>query len=143
MAPTDPPRPPAPTEDPTTVAEEWLTAIKALASSGDYLLSKLIRDQLSIVSASLEPVPKVTCRLTVTTGMCNGMGNLHGGAAATICDECTAAPFALISKKGFWQYGGVSRTINMVYMHAIPDGEQVDIQGKIVSIGKRLGGFTR
>ena len=71
--------------------------------------------------------------------MCNPAGNLHGGAAATICDCCTSIPLALVRRPGLWELRGVSRTINMVYMHAIPNGEEVEVTGKVVSMGKRLG----
>ena len=33
----------------------------------------------------------------------------------------------------------MSRTLNCVYLEAIPNGEEVEIEAEIVKIGKRLG----
>ena len=140
MAPSEPRElPPYLQPDPLTVAREWLAGVIDLSKNDTFWDTRILRDHSTVIAASLEPTPRVTSRLKVTTDMCNPMGNLHGGAAATICDDCTSIPLSLVKRPGFWEYGGVSRTINMVYMHAIPDGEELEVTGEVISMGKRLG----
>ncbi|KAI4862432.1 HotDog domain-containing protein [Hypoxylon rubiginosum] len=94
---------------------------------------------LSIVShSSSPPHPNIVFRFNVQPIHSNGLGNLHGGCASTIFDACTTLPLHLISKPGFWQYTGVSRTLNVTYLRPIPVGTSVDIKCEVLQAGRTL-----
>ncbi|KAL6896528.1 Thioesterase/thiol ester dehydrase-isomerase [Trichoderma evansii] len=84
------------------------------------------------------PHPSITFSFIVQDEHTNGLGNLHGGAAATLLDFCTSVVLALVSKPGFWQMMGVSRTLNTTYMRPIPAGMEVLMHCEILQVGKRL-----
>ena len=44
----------------------------------------------------------------------------------------------LISKRGFWEIPGVSRTLDVVYLEAVGEGEEVEVVGEVVKVGRRL-----
>ena len=92
----------------------------------------------TIVSASYTPAPRVTTRFKVTSTYCNPMGTLHGGATAMLFDNCTTVPLALARKEGFWEIASVSRTLNIAYLGAVAVGDEIEIVGELVGIGKRL-----
>ncbi|CAJ2512125.1 Uu.00g077500.m01.CDS01 [Anthostomella pinea] len=101
--------------------------------------SSTITPHLSIVSHSASlPHPNITFRLTVQPIHNNGLNNMHGGCTSTIFDLCTTMPLHLISKPGFWQWLGVSRTLNVTYLRPIPVGSIVDIECEIVQVGRKI-----
>ncbi|KAI1816609.1 Thioesterase/thiol ester dehydrase-isomerase [Poronia punctata] len=103
--------------------------------------STSIMQGLSVVSASTPSesiYPQVTFRLSVPQLMANAMGNMHGGCTSTIFDICTSVAIQLVSRPGFWQYSGVSRTLNVTYLRPVPVGTTVDIECEIVHVGQRL-----
>lgn len=97
---------------------------------------------LTLVSATVEPTPRSTSRFTVLPAFTNAKGTLHGGAAAMIFDMCTSSTMALVQGKGMegWGNGGaVSRSLNVVYLEGVKEGEEVLIESEVVKAGKRLG----
>lgn len=101
------------------------------------------RKHIVPVSASRDPMPRVTSRVTVTAELCNASGNMHGGATATIFDSCTTLAVTLVRRDGYWELPGVSRTLNVAYLKAVQEGEEVEVEAEIMSIGLRLGGLSR
>ena len=93
---------------------------------------------IQIVDASLNPQPMVKARVTITPSFCNGMGNLHGGATALIFDLVTSLPIPLIRREGFWEMIGVSRTLNVSYLDAVKEGQEVEVTGEIMKLGRKL-----
>jgi len=123
------------------MAEDPLTLVKDCVGSlhGSQNYTSLFSSILEPVGATLAPNPTTIIRLTVTPALCNTLGNFHGGAIATVFDECTTTPIALIRRNGFWMLFGVSRTLNVAYLEGASEGEEVEVESEIVRIGKRLG----
>ncbi|KAK4126640.1 Thioesterase/thiol ester dehydrase-isomerase [Parathielavia appendiculata] len=90
------------------------------------------------VSSPDAPHPSVTFSFQVQPQHCNAMNNLHGGCTATLFDFCTSTCVALVSRPGFWQYLGVSRTLSTSYLRPAPAGIRVFIECDVAQIGKRL-----
>lgn len=99
----------------------------------------LVTNHITIISASLDPVARVISRFTVAETMLNAGGNMHGGAIATIFDNCSSLPLILISKEGFWEWSGLSRSLNVVYLAAVREGELIEVEAEVVKVTKRLG----
>ncbi|KAK5657734.1 hypothetical protein OQA88_2807 [Cercophora sp. LCS_1] len=97
---------------------------------------------------SLSLFPHLTVASTTPTTMTfkftpqpihlNGLGNMHGGCIATLFDFCTSCALSLVSKPGFWNYLGVSRSINTTYLRPVPVYTEVLVECELVSVGKRL-----
>lgn len=66
------------------------------------------------------------------------MGNLHGGATALLIDMTTTLALAPISKPGFWQYAGVSRTLSVTYLRPAPVGRRIRIIAEVVQAGRTV-----
>ncbi|KAF2159417.1 hypothetical protein M409DRAFT_30167 [Zasmidium cellare ATCC 36951] len=104
---------------------------------------------LHIISASVSlPNPNppqasstlatTTFALPVVPALCNPMGNMHGGAVATLADMATTMATAPLSQRGFWEFGGVSRTLSVTYLKPVKVGGVVEVVCEVRSIGRRL-----
>jgi acyl-coenzyme A thioesterase 13 len=64
---------------------------------------------------------------------------MHGGAAGVIFDMSTTTALCPIARPGFWEFmGGVTRTLNISYLKAVPIGETVRLISRVVSVGKQM-----
>ena len=115
-------------------ARDFATTVLTMVNDDDfdYNLSRA----LTVVSASPTPKPRVLTRLTVTRAMCNTLGTLHGGAISTLFDMCTT--LALIVA-GTWEIAGVTRTLSVTCLAPVFLGEEIEIEGEVVQVGKKLG----
>jgi acyl-coenzyme A thioesterase 13 len=101
----------------------------------------LMRTHLGLVDAERFPngMAKVTFSLTVAPDLCSRSGNIHGGAVALIVDMCTTMAQAPVARPGFWEFGGVSRTLTTTYMRPIPMGTEALVVCEVLQVGKALG----
>lgn len=64
---------------------------------------------------------------------------MHGGAAGVIFDMGTTTALCPVAKPGYWEFmGGVTRSLNISYLKAVPIGTKVRISSKVVSVGKQM-----
>ncbi|SNX86963.1 related to Putative esterase C31F10.02 [Melanopsichium pennsylvanicum] len=92
--------------------------------------------QLSIISAY---PGRISATFTIGHHNLNRLGTLHGGCIATLTD--TIGSLAIASK-GLYSTG-VSTDINTTYVKSAGgNGDTVNIQGHVISMGKTLA-FTR
>ena len=125
--------------DPTHTPHERLLGFISLVSNPNYHgheapVFRLLRS----IHSTLTPSLIVTARLTIPASFCQGIGSMHGGATATIFDVVTTLPFVLIWRKDFWALMGVSRGLSVTYLEAVREGDEVEVEGEVVSLGKRL-----
>lgn len=75
-------------------------------------------------------------QLTISTYYGNINGVMHGGAAGVIFDMLTTVALAPLSKHGYWDFlGGVTRSLNISYLRAIPIGTTIRLNSEVVQAG--------
>ncbi|KAJ5273210.1 hypothetical protein N7478_008335 [Penicillium angulare] len=94
--------------------------------------------QLRFESASRGPPAKVSFTFTIAPSLCNTLGNLHGGCAATLVDVLSTTILLGVSQPGKFGFGGVSRNLKLTYLRPVPMGSQARMVCEIVHVGKRL-----
>lgn len=93
--------------------------------------------QVQLVSYSL-PLRQTIYRLTVPVGLCNKDANLHGGAVSTLLDNLSSTALYTISKPGFWDNQGVSRSLYVVFHRPVPAGSKARIVCSVVNAGRKM-----
>lgn len=84
------------------------------------------------------PHPAASFLFTIKREHCNNMGTLHGGCTATLFDICTTLPLAFVTRPGFWDMLGVSRTLSISYLSAARVGDEVVIECELLQVGSKL-----
>lgn len=74
----------------------------------------------------------------VVPELCNPMKNMHGGAVSLVADMATTMAAAPAAVKGFWEFGGVSRTLGVTFLSPVLMGSVMEVECKLLSVGKRL-----
>lgn len=64
---------------------------------------------------------------------------MHGGAAGVIFDMSTTVALCPVARPGFWEFmGGVTRSLNISYLKAVPIGTTVRLVSRVMSVGKQM-----
>ncbi|KAJ5025801.1 HotDog domain-containing protein [Bipolaris maydis] len=99
---------------------------------------------MHVISASRNDVEgkgneaEATFELEVIPQLCNPMNNMHGGAMALLVDMTTTMAGAPISRQGWWEFGGVSRTLSVTYVRPALLGTTVAVTCVLRSVSSRL-----
>ncbi|TVY33624.1 hypothetical protein LOCC1_G008399 [Lachnellula occidentalis] len=109
-----------------------------IARSKNYTgFDRHVMDTVQIIDAS--PEGTVSFDLLIDERYSNLNGVMHGGAAGVIFDMCTTTALGPLAKPGFWDFlGGVTRSLNISYLRAIPIGTTVRINSKVIQAGRTM-----
>lgn len=94
--------------------------------------------QVEFVSYS-EELHQTVYRLTVPVALCNKDANLHGGAASTLLDNLSSTALFTVSKSGFWDNLGISRSLYVIFHRPIPAGSKIRVVCSVVAAGRKMG----
>ncbi|CAN8104581.1 unnamed protein product [Discula destructiva] len=93
--------------------------------------------------AHLPPPPNTSIVSTCTSKLFIGKeygnfnGVLHGGAAGVIFDMLTTIALGPVARPGFWVFlGGVTRTLNISYLKAVPINTTVIVHAYCYQVGR-------
>jgi len=119
--------------------ERLISMLQAYVSDPDYhgWDAQLVRDDYTFVTVDDE-VGATAIEAEIKPYMCNGAGNLHGGAAATIMDNLTSTALMVLSRPGKMEYGTVTRNLAVTILRPVKMGTRVRIESEVVSVGKTL-----
>ncbi|KAF1998939.1 thioesterase family protein-like protein [Amniculicola lignicola CBS 123094] len=96
-----------------------------------------VMENLKIVDAGMDG--SVVYDLHISPNFSNLNDVMHGGAAGVIFDMATTTALCPIARPGYWEFmGGVTRTLNISYLRAVPINTNVRISSKVVSAGKQM-----
>lgn len=76
--------------------------------------------------------------LDVVPGLCSPMERMHGGAMALLVDMATTMAAAPISSEGWWEFGGVSRTLSVTYLRPTMMNTTIVVECVVRGIGANL-----
>ncbi|KAF2811097.1 uncharacterized protein BDZ99DRAFT_462376 [Mytilinidion resinicola] len=81
----------------------------------------------------------VAFELEITEPYSNLNDVMHGGAAGVIFDMATTSALCPLARPGYWEFmGGVTRTLNLSYLKAVPIGTTVRLESKVLQVGRQM-----
>ncbi|KAJ4302804.1 hypothetical protein N0V90_001695 [Kalmusia sp. IMI 367209] len=96
-----------------------------------------VMNNLKIVDAALDG--SVDYELHISPHFINLNDVMHGGAAGVIFDMATTLALCPVAQPGYWEFfGGVTRSLYISYLKAVPIDITVRISTKVVSVGKQM-----
>ncbi|KAH7074765.1 thioesterase family protein-like protein [Paraphoma chrysanthemicola] len=96
-----------------------------------------VMENLKLVDAGLDG--SVSYEMTMTPNFSNLNNVMHGGAAGVIFDMSTTTALCPIARPGAWEFmGGVTRSLNISYLKAVPIGSKVRLNSRVVGVGKQM-----
>ncbi|KAF2854304.1 thioesterase family protein-like protein [Plenodomus tracheiphilus IPT5] len=96
-----------------------------------------VMENLELIHAELDG--SVVYDLYIAPNFSNLNNVMHGGAAGVIFDMSTTTALCPIARPGFWEFmGGVTRSLNISYLKAVPIGTHVRLNSRVVSVGKQM-----
>lgn len=108
--------------------------------AGRIWLEHLIRDDPCFDHTALQGIKdiktshgRLTCTLPVEPRVQNRYGTLHGGCTATLVDTVGSAALVTMSLRS-----GVSLSISVNYISAMPGGEDAEIDARVVKVGQSI-----
>ncbi|EED14824.1 conserved hypothetical protein [Talaromyces stipitatus ATCC 10500] len=126
-------------QDVTNAVESFIELYKQLVLEQNFkgYDTKLLTQDLRFIDA--EPSGSSSWEMAADETWCNMNGVLHGGAYGVIFDMCTAITMQTISRPGYWEFlAGVTRTLNISYLKAIPLGTTIRINCQVEQHGKTM-----
>ncbi|KAJ9663925.1 hypothetical protein H2201_005407 [Coniosporium apollinis] len=111
--------------------------IAATRPSGHLDFDHEVMKSVKLIDAG--PEGSVVYELLITPSFSNLNDVMHGGAAGVIFDMCTTTALCPLASPGFWEFmGGVTRTLNISYLKAVPIGTTVRINSVVMQAGKTM-----
>ncbi|KZM21820.1 uncharacterized protein EKO05_0003135 [Ascochyta rabiei] len=96
-----------------------------------------VMKNMKIVDAG--PEGSAEFELYIAPNFSNLNNVMHGGAAGVIFDMSTTTALCPVARPGFWEFmGGVTRSLNISYLKAVPIGTTVRLVSKVASVGKQM-----
>ncbi|XP_030551417.2 acyl-coenzyme A thioesterase 13 [Rhodamnia argentea] len=110
---------------------------KAAGGDGDDKLPPRLFESLVMSGLRLDLVEpgRIVCSMTVPPRLLNAGNFLHGGATATLVDVVGSAVMFTVGAP----LTGVSVEINVSYLDAAFLDEEVEIEAKVLRVGKAVG----
>lgn len=99
-------------------------------------LGRPLHARSSPPTMQLRPRPQTPFEVSIDPYLCNVGGTLHGGAASTILDNLTSEALHIAARKGWIDYGSVSRTLTVTFLRPVVTGSKVRVGVEVVQAGR-------